>query len=145
MYLVDTNVISTAAPARATAPAGLATWMDEKSELLFLSAVTIAEIHDGIAKSRREGAARKARNLDAWLATLLHLYDERVLPFDVEVARVAGALSDRARALGRPAGFADIIIAATALHHRLTLLTRNVRHFQPFGVALQNPFVALPS
>gem|GEM_PF-2305952 len=50
-----------------------------------------------------------------------------------------------ARALGRPPGFADIVIAATAAHHRLTLLTRNVKHFEPLGVALHDPFAGLPS
>lgn len=145
MYLVDTNVISVGAPSKAPAPPDLAAWMDAHSAALFLSAVSVAEIQDGIAKARREGAARKAGDLDAWLDTLLHLYGARVLPLDVEVARVAGDLSDRARALGRPPGFADIIIAATATHHRLTLLTRNLKHFEPLGVALHDPFSTLPT
>ena len=70
-----------------------------------MSAVTIAEIEDGIAKARREGAARKARRaLAAWLETLLHLYGDRVLPFDVGVARIAGVLSDKARGQGQAPG-----------------------------------------
>ncbi|MEQ1864924.1 MAG: type II toxin-antitoxin system VapC family toxin [Micropepsaceae bacterium] len=145
MYLVDTNVISAVAPTRAPASPDLVAWMDTNSAALFLSAVTIAEIQDGIAKARREGAARKTFDLNAWLETLLHLYSERILPFDAHVARVAGELSDKARALGRPPGFADIIIAATATHHRLTLLTRNVKHFEPLGVGLHDPFAVLPS
>ena len=144
MYLVDTNVISAGAPSKMAVPADLVGWMDAHSAVLFLSAVSVAEIQDGIAKSRREGATRKADDLDAWLETLLHLYGARVLSFDVEVARVAGDLSDRARALGRPPGFADVVIAATAAHHRLTLLTRNIKHFEPLGVALHDPFSALP-
>ena len=144
MYLVDTNVISAAAPSKASPPQDLVAWMDASANALFLSAVTIAEIQDGIAKARRVGASRKAGDLTAWLETLLHLYDDRVLPLDVNVARVAGKLSDKARALGRSAGFADIVIAATATHHRLTLLTRNVKHFEPLGVALHDPFATLP-
>ncbi|MCK6453348.1 MAG: type II toxin-antitoxin system VapC family toxin [Alphaproteobacteria bacterium] len=144
MYLVDTNVISVAAPARTAAPPSLIAWMDAHSRKLFLSAVTIAEIQDGIDKARRMGARRKADELGAWLETLLHLYSDRVLPFDVEVARVAGSLSDRSRALGRPSGLADVIIAATSIRHRLTLLTRNLRHFEPLGVATHDPFLALP-
>lgn len=144
MYLVDTNVISVAAPSRRAASAELVAWMDAHSTALFLSAISIAEIQDGIAKSRREGATRKAEALGAWLETILHLYGARVLPLDAEVALAVGELSDKARGLGRPPGLADVIIAATAVHHSLTLLTRNVKHFEPFGVSLHDPFSTLP-
>jgi toxin FitB len=61
----------------------------------------------------------------------------RVLAFDTPTARIAGALSDRARGQGHAPGLADIIIiAATAQHHGLTILSRNVRHFVPLGVPL---------
>jgi len=73
MYLVDTNVISAAAPSRPISPA-LVQWMDAHSASLFMSAVTVAEIEDGIARLRREGATRKSANLTAWLDTVLHLY-----------------------------------------------------------------------
>src|SRR5713101_9132230 len=143
MYLVDTNVISAATPSRPVSPA-LIEWMDTYSASLFLSAVTVAEIEDGIAKSRREGATRKSTDLSAWLETVLHLYGDRVLTFDVATARIAGAISDRSRGLGQTPGFADIIIAATAQHHGLTILSRNLRHFEPFGVAVLDPFLELP-
>jgi len=109
-----------------------------------VSVVTLAEIADGIAKARREGATRKAGELDAWLETLLHLYRERVLTFDAATARVAGMLSDRARGQGQAPGFADIIIAATALQHGLTILSCNLKHFEPLGVRALDPFAALP-
>ncbi|ABD88888.1 type II toxin-antitoxin system VapC family toxin [Rhodopseudomonas palustris] len=144
MYLVDTNVISAGAPSRA-APAALIAWMDHHSPQLYISAVTVAEIGDGIAKARREGATRKASDLDAWLDTLLHLYSERVLTFDAATARVAGMLSDRARGKGQAPGFADIIIAATALQHGLTVLSRNLKHFEPLGVPTLDPFATLPT
>jgi predicted nucleic acid-binding protein len=143
MYLIDTNVISAAAPARPV-PASLIEWMDANSAVLFLSAVTVAEIEDGIAKSQREGARRKSADLAAWLETVLHLYGDRVLAFDAATARIAGALSDRARGLGQSPGFADIIIAATAQRHGLTILSRNLRHFEPFGVSVVDPFKRLP-
>jgi len=143
MYLVDTNVISAAAPSRPV-PSALVEWMDTHSASLFLSAVTVAEIEDGIAKSRREGATRKSANLAAWLETVLHLYTDRVLAFDVATARIAGAISDRARGQGQRPGFADIIIAATAQHHGLTILSRNLRHFESLGVAVIDPFARLP-
>jgi predicted nucleic acid-binding protein len=118
--------------------------MDSHSAELFLSTVTIAEIEDGIAKAQREGATRKARDLTAWLETVLHLYADRILPFDLATARLAGSLSDRARGQGHAPGFADIIIAATAQRHGLTILTRNLRHFEPLGVPVHDPFVQLP-
>jgi toxin FitB len=145
VYLVDTNVISAAAPSKAAAPAGLVTWMDQRSAALYLSAVTIAEIEDGIAKARREGATRKAKQLTDWLETVLHLYADRILAFDVPAARMAGGLSDRARGAGHAPGFADVVIAATARCHGLTILTRNVRHFAPLGVAAVDPFKTLPT
>jgi predicted nucleic acid-binding protein len=144
VYLVDTNVISAAAPSRAAPPA-LVAWMDRHSASLFLSVVTVAEIEDGIAKSRREGATRKSADLMAWLETVLHLYGDRVLAFDAPTARIAGAMSDSARGQGHAPGLADIIVAATAQHHSLTILSRNIRHMQPLGVAVIDPFVKLPS
>ena len=144
MYLVDTNVISVAAPARRALPA-LVQWMDVHSASLFLSVVTVAEIEDGIAKLRREGARRKSADLTSWLETLLHLYEDRVLAFDASIARIAGAIADRARGLGHAPGFADIIMAATAKGYGLTILSRNIRHFEPLGVAVLDPFEALPS
>jgi hypothetical protein len=69
-YLVDTNVISIAAPTAAVKPLELVRWMDSHSEDLFLSAISVAEIADGIAKVSREGAKRKASDLSAWLRTV---------------------------------------------------------------------------
>ncbi len=145
MYLVDTNVISADVPSRARGPTDLAAWMDDHSAELYLSAVTVAEIEDGIAKARRERARRKAADLTAWLEALLHLYGDRVLAFDVATARIAGALSDLARSRGRTPGFADIAIAATARGHELILLTRNTQHFAALDVPTVNPFEQLPS
>lgn len=143
MYLVDTNVISAGAPSRPVPPRFVA-WMDTHSPQLFLSAVTVAEVEDGIAKLRREGATRKSGHLASWLATVLHLYGERILAFDTKVARIAGCLSDQARAHGQAPGLADIIIAATAKQHGLTILSRNLRHFAPLSVPVLDPFDRLP-
>jgi len=73
VYLVDTNIISAASPARPV-PSALVEWMDAHSAVLFLSVVTLAEIEDGIAKSRRERAVRKSADLASWLETVCHLY-----------------------------------------------------------------------
>ena len=118
--------------------------MDRHSADLFVSAVTIAEISDGIAKLRREGAKRKATDLSAWLQTVLHLYDERVLSFDSAAAEIAGLLSDLARGRGHAPGFADIAIAATARRHGLAILSRNARHFMAMDITVIDPLQELP-
>jgi toxin FitB len=144
-YLVDTNIISATAPTAAVTRPELARWMEARSSDLFLSAATVAEVASGIAKARREGAKQKASNLSAWLRTVLHLYGERVLPFDTPTAEIAGDLADLARGCGHSPGFADIIIAATARRHDLLILSRNTRHFVPMAVDVTDPFLQLPS
>jgi toxin FitB len=92
--LVDTNVSSATALTTAVTRREIIEWMDARSDDLFPSAVTIAEIADGIAKAKREGAKQKTSDLSAWLQTLLHLYSDRVLPFDTSTAEIAGTLAD---------------------------------------------------
>ena len=144
-YLVDTNIVSVAAPTAAIRHPAIIRWMDSHSRALFLSAISIAEIADGIAKVERQGAKRKAADLSAWLETVLHLYGERVLAFDSATAQIAGALSDLARGRGHSPGLADVIIAATARRHDLIILSRNERHFVPMDAQVIDPFKELPS
>ena len=144
MYLIDTNVLSAGAPAKASPAADVTGWMDRNSERLYLSVITVAEVEDGIAKARREGAHRKGDRLAEWLDTLLHLYSAQILPLDVTAARMLGGLSDRARGFGHTLGFADLGIAATAAVRGYTVLTRNLRHFDVLGIPVQDPFANLP-
>lgn len=137
-YLVDTNILS------ARKEPALVAWLDAASPRLWLSAVTAAEILSGIARKRRENAVRQVEELSAWWALIAHLYDERILPFDLAAATFAGELIDRGRSRGETPGFADIAIAATALQQDLIVLTRNVRHFAPLGVPILNPYEKLP-
>ena len=139
MYLVDTDVISGGAPTKGLRNAAVAAWMDRNSDQLFISAITVAEITDGIEKSRRESATRKAAALEEWLQALFHLYGHRILSFDLSAAVAAGKLSDRARAIGCRPGFADLAIAATAAVHDLIVLTHNVRHFASLEVPARDP------
>lgn len=118
--------------------------MDVHSDVLFLSVVTVAEISDGIAKLKRTGSATRSAILVNWLELVLHLYGERVLPFDVSAARLAGELTDKARVAGHSPGFADVAIAATAGRYGMTILTRNLRHFTPLGILAIDPFETLP-
>ncbi len=145
MYLVDTNVFSAGAPTKAAPQSNLIGWMERNSQRLYLSAITVAEVEDGIAKARREGASRKAERLAEWLQTLLHLYSARVLPIDIPIARVLGGLSDHARVAGHAPSFADLAIAATAQVHGYTVLTRTLRHFRGLGIAVHDPFKSLPA
>lgn len=142
MFLVDTNVVSALAPAKRGSVMGLVDWLDRASPHLFLSVVSAAEVRAGIAKAEREGAITKGQQLKAWWGSIEHLYEDRLLPFDLHCAHAAGAILDEARA-HRP-GFEDIAIAATARVHGLTVLTRNLRHFAPLGVPAADPFQALP-
>lgn len=118
--------------------------MDARSDALFLSTITVAEVCDGIAKLKRSGAAAKAGFIAEWLELVLHLYSDKILPFDIAAARSAGVLMDRARAIGRSPGFADLAIGATAVSRRLTVLTRNIRHFAPLDIPAVDPFETLP-
>lgn len=144
VYLVDTNVLSAGAPTKAVPAVDVVRWMERNSALLYLSVITVAEVEDGIAKARREGAHRKCDRLVEWLDTLLHLYSARVVPLDVTAARMLGGLSDRARGLGHNLGFADLGIAATAAVRGYTVLTRNLRHFDMLGIPVRDPFASLP-
>jgi hypothetical protein len=109
---------------------------------LFLSVVTVAEIEAGITLAIHKGATGKAGRLTEWLAAVVHLYGSRILACDVPTARVAGTIFGKARSEGLSPGWPDIMIAATAAHHGLTVLTRNLRHFLSLGVAVADPFVA---
>ena len=141
-YLLDTNVISELAPGRPTRDVGVVNWLEANSGALFLSVVTVAEIQAGIVLAISGGATGRAGRLAEWLAAVLHLYGSRVLACDVATARVAGTIFGKARSEGLSPGWPDIMIAATAAHHGLTVLTRNLRHFRALGVAVADPFVA---
>ena len=143
MYLVDTNVISALAPSKVERNDVLVAWFNRASSVLYLSVITGAEVMSGISKADREGATTKAQRLRDWWGAIEHLYSDRILPFDLACAHRAGRFLDESRA-HRP-GFEDIAIAATAQVHGLTVLSRNLRHFLPLGVAVQNPFEAIPT
>jgi predicted nucleic acid-binding protein len=144
VFLLDTNIVSAAAPTkRDAAPERFAGWLREHNERLYMSAVSIAEIETGIVRAVRIGAATKAARLRKWLDAMEQLYSGRILPFGIEEARHAGAITDRARA--HDPGFEDIAIAATAAARGFTVLTANERHFQPFGVPFLNPLKELPA
>jgi predicted nucleic acid-binding protein len=108
------------------------------SQDLYLSVVTIGEIERGIERQRQVNPPF-AESIASWLDVILRTYEGRILAIDVAVARRWGRLSQRIGNKGL-----DLAIAATALEHGLTVVTRNVSDFEPAGVAVLDPFKARP-
>jgi hypothetical protein len=139
-WLLDTNVLSAFGPGKRPLPGDIADWFADRTDALYLSTITAAEIKAGICRLRRTGAARRADNLREWFDHVLEAYAERMLSFDLPAARIAGAIGDAALADGRHPGFPDVAIAAIAKSHELVVVTLNRRHFEPLGVAVIDPF-----
>ena len=133
MYLLDTNVVS--ALRRIERNPEVGQWVEgQRTADLYLSVVTVGEIERGIAQQHQLNPAFAA-DLVAWLDRVLRWYGSRILDFDLATARRWGQLS---ATLGNNSS--DLLIAATALEHGLTVVTQNVRHFEPTGVPVLDPF-----
>ena len=133
MFLIDTMVLSELR--RRRRDPGVVAWIRRvRQEDCFLSVVSIGEIERGIVRHRAVDPLF-ADQLAAWLDQLLRLHGDRLRTIDLGTARRWGQLS---ATLGH--GGADLLIAATALEHGLTVVTRNLRHFTPTGVATLNPW-----
>lgn len=133
MFLLDTDVVSLLRrPDRHPAPAR---WLQgQRPADLFVSVVTLAEIERGLARQKRRNPAF-ARDLEAWMEQMAVSFADRIIGVDPAAARLWGRMS------GDIGHFnVDLLIAATALVHGLTVVTRNVRHFEPTGVRVLNPF-----
>lgn len=137
--LLDTNVLSEVA--RPRPDAGVIRFLHEADEdRLAVSAITIAEISRGVALLPD---GRRRRELDAWLADdLLVRFGQRLLSVDAAVALTWGEMMGRMRAAGRALPVMDGFIAATAVVHELTLVTRNERDFAGLGLSVINPWSA---
>jgi predicted nucleic acid-binding protein len=140
-FLLDTDVISMLSPAKAAVPVPFLEWLErmDGEGRIFLSAVTIHEIEKGIALLEHKGAAAKAAGLKVWLKGLATAYDDKVIPLDASAAALAGQLEAKAISAGHSPGMADAIIAGIANAHGLTIITRNAKHFLPFGVTVLAP------
>jgi predicted nucleic acid-binding protein len=140
-FLLDTNVISIASPSGPGAPKTFAAWLRQQEELgtLYLSVVTVHEIEKGIRLLEHKKATARAADIRSWLERLITIFEERILPFDIEAATVAGELEALALSKGHQPGMADAMIAATAKSHDLTIVTRNTKHFAPFGIDISTP------
>ncbi len=143
MYLLDTNIVSLFDPRRAAEAARVVGWMREHDALLFLSTITLTEIEAGILKLKRENKEARSRQLGALRDGLIADFKDRLLPLDVDVALTVARLAEAIRPMVIER--VDLIIAATAHVHGLTVLTRNVRHFEPVGVPFMDPTRSLPN
>jgi len=135
-YLLDTNVVSLLSPSRIQTATGLIAWLNEIEEIaeFFLSVVTVHEIERGILLLERKGATAKASILRRWMDGLYATYEDRILPIDAAVSALSGRLEAEAIAAGHNPGMADALIAGTAKTHDLTVVTQNLRHFEPFSI-----------
>ena len=134
-FLLDTNV-----PSELTRPKPepeVIQWLDDAADQhLFLSVVSLGEIFKGITVLP-EGKRR--RQLQQWVdETLRPWFDARILPITESVAERWGVLAGECQLRGRPLKVADGLIAATALEHSLTVVTRNVKDFSDLGVRVLN-------
>ena len=136
MYLVDTNVISEARKGVKANSGVQQFFRTSEAEDLYLSVQTIGEIRRGLENIRRRGDLPQARKLEKWLDLIVTDYGDRILDFDEECAQVWGRLMSPHHE--HPI---DKQIAAIALIHDLTVVTRNIDDFRSTGTRISNPFV----
>lgn len=132
MYLLDTNIVS---ELRKPKPhfAVVQWFLGVADADLHISAVTIGEIQAGIELTRDQDTA-KATEIEQWLLLVSGSYS--IIPMDADAFRIWARLMHRAS----DTLYEDAMIAATAIAHKLTVVTRNVKDFKQFGVNVFNPF-----
>ena len=138
MYLVDTNVISEVRK-RSKANKGVQDFfklVTSERTPVFVSVVTVGELRRGVELIRHRGDTRQAARLEKWLDKLLVKYQDFILDFDKNIAQLWGRLR-----VPHPENALDKQIAATALIHDLTVVTRNHKDFTKTGVRTLNPFL----
>jgi len=138
-WLLDTCVISELVKPRPKA--SVIAWIEARAEdELFLSVLTIGELEKGIAKLREP---ERRASLATWVRRgLAERFRDRVLSIDADIAARWGALAGTSEARGKPLPVIDGLIAATSLHHDLTVVTRNTEDLARCGARCFNPWVA---
>jgi toxin FitB len=137
MILLDTNVISEAL--RPSANPAVMAWIDAQAvETLYLSTISLAELHFGI-EAMPDGRRRDDLRLNL-SQRIVPVFEDRILPFGTEAAKVYGKLRASARAAGKAIGAAGGYIAAIAAAHKLTIATRDVSPFEAAGLIVINPW-----
>jgi hypothetical protein len=134
LFLLDTTVVSELRKG-SKADAGLIEWIAPIDDaVLFLSVLVTGELRQGVERLRLRDAPQ-AQRLDRWLLTLLNDYSDRILPVDLPVADLWGRMN-----VPNPISAVDGLLAATAIEHNLTLVTRNEKDVERTGVRIHNPF-----
>jgi toxin FitB len=138
-FLLDTNV-----PSELTRPESdrqVEKWLDEAAdERLFLSVVSLGEMFKGLTILPE---SKRRQELQRWIDdTLRPWFNGRILPVTESIAERWGILAGECQRKGRGLTMADGLIAATALEHDLTIVTRNVRDFADLGIGVFNPWTA---
>jgi predicted nucleic acid-binding protein len=139
-YLLDTNVISEYGRNRPP-DQRVRGWVDaQREEVLHLSVLTLGEIRKGTTLLP---TGRKRDQLERWLEVDLPVrFANRLLPINGEIAKIWGAMAGQARLKGITLAIIDGLMAATAKHHDLTVVTRNVKDFRVWGLPVTNPWEA---
>lgn len=132
--LLDTNVLSELRKEK-RCDIGVRQWLEETAEEeLFISVLVLGEIRQGIERIRQRDPAQ-ARALEKWLLWVVAEFHDRILPVDEKVADQWGRLG-----LPQPLPILDAFLAATALVHGLTVISRDAEGFRNTGVTVINPF-----
>jgi toxin FitB len=139
-YLIDTNVISELV--RPKPDVAVLEWFaSTPDDALFLSVLTLGEIRKGVEKLTSAEDTQRREKLRLWLEhDLRDWFGPRILPIGPDVADHLGRLLARA---GRPVPAIDSLLAATALHHDLRLVTRNIKDFDYAGLEVINPWATV--
>ena len=139
-FLLDTTIPSEMTRPRPQ-PSASGCRDDADDEQLYFSVVSLGEILKGVSLLSE---SKRRRQLQEWLDEILRPWFEgRLLPIDQPIAECWGMLAGQCQMQGRPLAVADGFIAATALEHDLTIVTRNVKDFAGLGVAVFNPWDAV--
>jgi predicted nucleic acid-binding protein len=136
MYLLDTNVLSERRKG-AKADPGVVSFIDRQGDRAYLPVQVVGELRSGIEGLRRRKDLPQAKLLEDWLTMILDEYSDQVIDFTLPCAQVWGALMGV-----NDQHIVDRQIAAIALVHDLTIVTRNTSHFAGTGARLMNPFLA---
>ncbi|RAU21047.1 VapC toxin family PIN domain ribonuclease [Paramagnetospirillum kuznetsovii] len=135
MFLLDTVVVSEMRKPAARRNPMVVSWLDRRAANdLYISVITLGELERGIEAQRRINPVF-ATQLSVWFDQILSVYRNQILPMTVPIARRWGRQADRIGHMNP-----DLAIAATAIEHGLTVVTRNVSDFTPTGVNVFNPF-----